>query len=76
MKIGNLSDAYAKYQRVVELRHQSTLVRGTGLGVTISGTYQDAAMIDAVRYAVLDELNRRIDSIMEELESLGLEVDL
>ena len=76
MKIGNLSAAYAKYQRVVELRQQLASVRGIGLGVTISGTYQDAAMIEAVRYAVLDELNRRIDSIMEELEILGLEVDL
>lgn len=76
MKIGNLSAAYAKYQRIAELRQQLASVRGTGLGITISGTYQDAAMIETVRSAVLAELNRRIDAIMDELESLGLEVDL
>lgn len=75
MKIGNLPMAYTKYQRVVELRQQLAYVRGTGLGVVIASTYQDAAMVDAVRAAVLSELNRRIDDIMDELESLGLEVD-
>lgn len=76
MKIGNLSLAYAKYQRVAELSQQLVSVRSTGLGITISGTYQDAAMIETVRSAVLAELNRRIDAIMDELEALGLEVDL
>lgn len=76
MKIGHLPMAYAKYQRIAELRQQLASVRGTGLGVVIASTYQDAAMVDAVRAAVLSELNRRIDDIMDELESLGLEVDL
>lgn len=75
MKIGNLSMAYAKYQRIAELRQQLASVRGTGLGITIASAYQDAAMVEAVRSAVLAELNRRIEEIMDELESLGLEVD-
>lgn len=75
MKIGNLSAAYAKYQRVAELRHQCTLARGTGLGVVIAGAYQDPTMVDVVRSAVLGELNRRIDEIMKELEDLGLEAE-
>lgn len=44
------------------------------LGVTINGRYQDDAMLDAVRPAVLANLQQRVKSIDSELSALGVEV--
>ncbi|MBA1157771.1 hypothetical protein [Microvirga mediterraneensis] len=57
-----------------DLENDATLAATSGLGVTIQGRYQDEAMLDAVRRSVVNEFNRRIAEVDEELRSLGVEV--
>lgn len=45
---------------------------GNELGVTIRGTYQDPAFVDAIRPYVLAELDRRIEEQMGALSELGV----
>jgi hypothetical protein len=74
-----LSQAY-EFERLLKKRDElraSRLVAtgGVGLGVTIRGTYQDAAMIEAVRVAVVAEFDRRIALIDAEFVEMGVEID-
>lgn len=46
-----------------------------GLNVLIQSTYQDDALIEAVRPAVLAELNARLAAIDAELLALGVDIE-
>ena len=47
---------------------------GAGLNVLIQATYQDEAMADAARAAVVAELDRRIAGVERELTDLGVDL--
>ena len=59
-----------------ELREARTVAStGQGLGVTIKGRYQDDAMIDAIKLAVVAEFDRRIAILDAKFVALGIEID-
>lgn len=46
-----------------------------GLNVLIQSTYQDEAMVEAIRPAVLAELRARLAAVDAELNALGVETE-
>lgn len=74
MNIDNLSAAVSTRDRLRDLQRQHRLVsEGKGLGVTIQSTHQDDSFVDAVRPAVLTEINRRIEEAQDQLRMLGVD---
>ncbi|MBC3213852.1 hypothetical protein [Serratia fonticola] len=73
MDIKNLSKAadLKASLEVLQVQHQM-IVRGDALGVTISGSYQDAAFVKAIQPHVLSELSRRIEAEKHALAELGI----
>lgn len=74
MKAENISEAYSISQKIHALQGKRDMVAAAGneLGVTIRGTYQDPAFVDAIRPYVLAELDRRIEEQMGALSELGV----
>lgn len=75
MKLSDFHEAAALIKERSELRRGVVEARSAGLGVTLRGVYQDAAIVDAARGAVITELQRRIATIDGQLARLGIEVD-
>lgn len=74
MRLADIERANSLMTKRQSLENDATLAATSGLGVTIQGRYQDEAMLDAVRRSVVNEFNRRIAEVDEELRSLGVEV--
>ncbi|WP_447874646.1 hypothetical protein [Serratia fonticola] len=73
MKLENLSKAIGIQEQLKGLEAQyHMVVRGEGLGITIQGSYQDDAFVDAIRSSVTGELSRRIGARKSELAELGI----
>lgn len=75
MKLSDFHEAADLIEERVTLRRSVAEARGAGLGVTLGGRYQDAAIVDAVRGAVITELQRRIATIDGQLARLGVDID-
>lgn len=71
--IGKVHSLKCKVDDLLYARNMIT--GGSGLGVTIQSTYQDDEFVNNVRQPVIDELNRRIEKLKEELSDLGVVFD-
>lgn len=76
MKAANFNEAYSIFQAMKSLQHQRLIVvDGNGLGVTIQSTYQETALVDAIRPHVVAELDRRIAEKKAILSEMGITFD-
>ncbi len=74
MKFENIGLAKTLHDQILKLacdRELAASRQPNTLAVTISGRYQDDGVVSCVRNAVLNELDRRISTLVYELEQLG-----
>lgn len=73
-----LADIPLAEEHVVHRRELTDRIRaleGGRITISISGSYQDEVMVQAIIPAAVAELRRRLRHIDEQLRELGVEID-